>query len=127
MRVHPRARCVRLLLPLLCAAPALALPLGSLVHDGPVTPEQISLYLPVTGSLDNAATASVRYRAASASAWTIAHPLHRIRSEFSETAVPDAFAAVITGRPLPVWGDRRGNSPDPIPPAPPDGLKTRQR
>src|SRR5215475_7257414 len=30
---------------------AWALPLGALVHDGPATPEQISLLLPVTGTL----------------------------------------------------------------------------
>jgi len=43
----------------LCCADlnAAELPLGALRHDGPPTPEQISLYLPVTGRLDSSATA----------------------------------------------------------------------
>ena len=82
---------------LLWSAPSMALPLGALVHDGPATPEQLSLYLPVTGSLDTAATATVRYRPTLQSSWAIAHPLHRIRPEFTLATVADAFAGVITG------------------------------
>jgi hypothetical protein len=75
---------------------AVAQPLGSLVHDGPPTPEQISLYMPVTGTL-TATVATVRYRPTSGSIWSTAHPLFRIRPSFSPTPVADAFAGVITG------------------------------
>jgi hypothetical protein len=72
------------------------LPLGTLVSDGPATPEQIALFLPVTGTLAKTATASVRYKPASSSTWVTGHPMHRIRPEFALTpavgSVPDAFA-----------------------------------
>jgi hypothetical protein len=70
--------------------------LGTLVHDGPPTPEQMSLYLPVTGSV-SATVATVRYRPTSGSTWTTAHPLFRIRPSFTPDPVADAFAGVITG------------------------------
>lgn len=73
-----------------------AQPLGTLVHDGPPTPEQISLYMPVTGALaTNVGT--VRYRPTAGSTWATAHPLHRIRPAFTDASVADAFAGVITG------------------------------
>jgi chitodextrinase len=72
------------------------LPLGALTHDGPATPEQISLFLPVTGALSQTATATVRYRPTSSASWTTGHPMHRIRPTFSldpaTGSVPDAFA-----------------------------------
>lgn len=70
--------------------------LGTLIQDGPPTPEQISMYLPVTGTLA-ATTGAVRYRPTSGSNWTTAHPLFRIRPQFSDSPVADAFAGVITG------------------------------
>jgi hypothetical protein len=70
--------------------------LGALVHDGPVTPEQISMYLPVTGSLA-ATTGTVRYRATGSASWVEAHPIYRIRPSYTEISVADAFAGVITG------------------------------
>ena len=73
-----------------------AQPLGQLVHDGPPTPEQISMYMPVTGTLA-ATVATVRYRLTSGSTWTTAHPLFRIRPSFTPATVADAFAGVITG------------------------------
>src|SRR5215471_5892586 len=73
-----------------------SLPIGALVHDGPATPEQISLFLPVTGSLPQTATASVRYKPSSSASWTTGHPLFRIQPSFSASpdvgSVPDAFA-----------------------------------
>ena len=70
--------------------------MGALVHDGPATPEQISLFLPLTGSLPQTATAAVRYKPTSSSAWTTGHPLYRIQPAFSTVpvvgSVPDAFA-----------------------------------
>ena len=73
-----------------------SLPLGALVHDGPATPEQISLFLPVTGSLPQTASASVRYKPSSSATWTTGHPLFRIQPSFSSPpdvgSVPDAFA-----------------------------------
>jgi hypothetical protein len=78
------------LVALLCCAwtatsVAQSLPVGSLAHDGPATPEQLALHLPVTGSLPNTATASVRYRLVGAAGWTSGHPLFRVRPEFSNT------------------------------------------
>ena len=75
------------------------LPLGPLSHDGPSTPEQISLYLPVTGALDAAARATVRYRSSSDSSWIETHPLHRIQPANTAGKKPpaEAFAGIITG------------------------------
>jgi hypothetical protein len=74
------------------------MPLGELIHDGPPTPEQISLYLPVTGQLDEKAAAGVRYKRADGKDWLVAHPLHRIRPlHAAGKTPPDAFAGVITG------------------------------
>ena len=69
---------------------------GTLVHDGDATPEQISLFLPLTGVVATTATATCRYRVA-AGTWVTGHPLHRIRTAFSLTpgnggAVEDGFA-----------------------------------
>lgn len=71
--------------------------MGTLVHDGPATPEQISLWLPVTGSLPTTATTTCRYRAQGTSTWAAGHPLYRIRPSLSLTpddggAVQDGFA-----------------------------------
>jgi hypothetical protein len=78
------------------SASGTTLPLGALVHDGPATPEQISLFLPMTGALPQTATAVVRYKPTSSSTWTTGHPLYRIRPTFSTSpaigSVPDAFA-----------------------------------
>ena len=72
------------------------LPLGALVHDGPATPEQISLLLPVTGPLPQTATATVRYKPTGSPTWITGHPLYRIRPDLAQTpatgSVPDAFA-----------------------------------
>lgn len=77
------------------------LPLGALIHDGPATPEQLSLFLPITGSLPQSATAAVRYKATDSSNWTTGHSLHRIRPEFSATpgfgSVQEGFAWPIIG------------------------------
>lgn len=70
--------------------------LGTLVRDGPATPEQIAMYLPVTGSLA-ATVATARYRPTGGSTWTTGHPLYRIRPNFTPETVADAFAGVITG------------------------------
>lgn len=71
-------------------------PLGDLQHDGPATPEQIALYLPITGELDLAAVAAVRYH--DGIAWRQAHPLVRQRPEFAPSSNPHpepAFAGMI--------------------------------
>jgi hypothetical protein len=73
-----------------------SLAIGDLTHDGPATPEQISLYLPVTGNLTDAATATVRYKQAGSGPWMTGHSLLRIHPEFSQSPavgnVQDAFA-----------------------------------
>lgn len=72
------------------------LPVGALTHDGPATPEQLSLFIPVTGSLPQTATATVRYKATSSGTWLTGHPLYRLQTSYSETpptrVIPDAFA-----------------------------------
>lgn len=68
-----------------------ALPVGTLVRDGPATPEQIALYLPVTGALASDAAAQCRFKLSNLSNWSICHPLHRV----SEASAPDAFAWTI--------------------------------
>jgi hypothetical protein len=80
------------------AATGGVLPLGALAHDGPATPEQISLILPVTNTsaLPQTATATVRYKPTGSSTWITGHPLYRIRPDLSlppdAGSVPDAFA-----------------------------------
>lgn len=75
------------------------IPVGTLIHDGPATPEQLALYLPVTGSLSQTATTSVRYREVGDVSWTTGHPLYRIQPNLSNTppvgTVDDAFAWTI--------------------------------
>ncbi len=72
------------------------LPLGVLIHDGPATPEQISLYLPVTGALDESLVAHVRYKKQGTEEWKQAHPLHRIRPADTAGAKPEpAYAGVV--------------------------------
>lgn len=77
-------------------ATAQSLPIGALAQDGPPTPEQIALVVPVTGSLPTTATAAVRYRAAGAATWVTGHALYRVRPSFSNTpavgSVTDVFA-----------------------------------
>lgn len=74
----------------------ITLPIGTLTHDGPATPEQISLFLPITGNLPQTAVATVRYKVSGQSLWHTGHPLYRIRPSMSDTPdvgiVPDAFA-----------------------------------
>ena len=76
-------------------------PVGALAHDGPATPEQLALRIPVTGSLPNTATANVRYRLATSANWLDGHPMFRIRPNFSTTpgvgSVTDDFAWTIIG------------------------------
>ena len=77
------------------------LPVGALAHDGPATPEQIALVLPVTGTLPQTATATVRYKQTSSAQWITGHPLYRVRPGFSVTpqaggAIQDVFAWPIT-------------------------------
>jgi hypothetical protein len=55
------------------------------------TPEQISLYAPVTGVVDRGVFATVRYRLATDEAYSQAHPLIRI----DPGGTNDAFAGVI--------------------------------
>src|SRR5690242_6908740 len=93
---------------LLCSAAIAAeaknagkLAIGELAHDGPPTPEQLSLIIPITGELPQTTTATVRYKPAKDSKWTVGHPLYRIRPEFTEKpavgTVPNAFAWPILG------------------------------
>ncbi len=70
---------------------------AALVHDGPATPEQLSIFIP--SSLPTTASATVRYRKVGSSTWIVGHPLHRIRPSFADggMTVEDGFAWPIIG------------------------------
>ncbi len=72
-------------------------PAQTLVHDGPATPEQLSLFIP--SSLPITAAATVRYRKVGNPAWITGHPLHRIRPDYADSGMPvqDGFAWPIIG------------------------------
>ena len=78
------------------------LPLGTLIHDGPATPEQLSLYLPVTGPLPQTAVATVQYKKTNSSTWITGHPLFRIQPGYDADLSAsgnsaDAFAWPLIG------------------------------
>lgn len=73
---------------------------GTLVVDGGATPEQLALFLPLTGTVATTATAACQYRVQGAGSWTPGHPLYRIRTGFAPTpgeggAIEDGFAWTI--------------------------------
>jgi hypothetical protein len=70
---------------------------AALLHDGPSTPEQLSIFIP--SSLPTTASATVRFRKVGSSTWNVGHPLHRIRPGFADTGmtVEDGFAWPIIG------------------------------
>ena len=70
---------------------------ATLIHDGPATPEQLSLFIP--SSLPIEATATVRYRKVGSATWIVGHPLHRIRPGFADSrmTVEDGFAWPMIG------------------------------
>jgi hypothetical protein len=70
---------------------------ATLFHDGPATPEQLSIFIP--SSLPPEATATVRYRKVGSSTWIVGHPLHRIRPGFADSrmTVEDGFAWPMIG------------------------------
>ncbi|MEO0425292.1 MAG: hypothetical protein AAF184_23350 [Pseudomonadota bacterium] len=78
-----------------------AINVGTLQHDGPATPEQLSLLLPITGATDAGTSAAVRYKEQSASDWIEAHSLYRIQPSATNAPavgeVLDAFAWPIIG------------------------------
>lgn len=77
--------------------PARQLPVGDLVQDAQ-TPEQIALYLPITGALDESYKAAVRFRLAPTGSWKAAPELWRIEPEYAApVVVEEAFAGVIFG------------------------------
>ena len=82
-------------------AAAQGLAVGDLLHDGPATPEQISLLIPVTGTLAQNALATVRYRRIGSSTWSEGHPLYRIQPQYSNSPaigeVTDDFAWPVLG------------------------------
>ena len=78
------------------AANAQTLSIGSLVHDGPPTPEQLSLVIPITGTVSGSTTATVRYRQSGTTAWQTGHPMYMVQpgESFSPSVgqVRDEFA-----------------------------------
>jgi hypothetical protein len=70
---------------------------ATILHDGPATPEQLSLFIP--SSLPPEAMATVRYRKVGSSTWIVGHPLHRIRPGFADSrmTVEDGFAWPMIG------------------------------
>lgn len=87
-----------LLVLVMCAGYGLAaeLPLGEIKHDGPPTPEQICVYIPVKGELSHDCKATVRYKKGDAE-WKEGHPLHRIRPKNTSgrKKPADAFAGAV--------------------------------
>ena len=76
-------------------APA-SINVGTLSQDA-VTPEQIALYLPTTGAVDQATTATVEYRISGAGVYLDAQPLWRIQPQYTSATPADAFSGVIFG------------------------------
>lgn len=70
---------------------------GSLRQDGPPTPEQIALYVPLDGSVTEMLRAEVRYSKEGAS--SVAHPLFLIQPRYAVggASLRPALAGVITG------------------------------
>lgn len=79
--------------------PVVVVLIGDLAHDGPATPEHVSLILPVDAGLPLDARASVRYH--DGLQWREAHPLVRQRPDLSPYAkdalAAPGFAGVISG------------------------------
>lgn len=76
-----------------------SLPIGALSQDA-VTPEQISLFLPFTGVVDDNAVASVEYKLTTSSTWLNAQPMWRILDQYAGVdgraqGVVDSFATTI--------------------------------
>ncbi len=63
------------------------------------TPEQIGLYLPVTGAIATQSKVTVRSKVAGSSAWQVAHPLLRVDPASVASGAPvapvDAFAGTV--------------------------------
>ena len=78
---------------------------GALQHDGPATPEQLSIWLPFTGTgsptygVPLTVRATVRYRQAGSSTWKIGHEMSRIKPE---QAQPGTAGAVTPGFSWPI-------------------------
>jgi hypothetical protein len=69
------------------------LPVGDIALDGPATPEQAALYLPVTDTLPFTATATLRVKPALSGTWGEGHNLYRIRQAYTSVTLGyDAFA-----------------------------------
>jgi len=75
--------------------------IAALQHAGPATPEQISMWLPFTGSVPTTVTATVRYRQAGTTTWITGHPMSRVRPEIAQ---PGTAGAVTPGFSWPILG-----------------------
>jgi hypothetical protein len=88
----------------------MAINVGTLALDGPETPHQLAMILPITGTTDSDAVATCRYRKrntaspstlSQSGSWVTAHNLYRIRTDLSDTpsvgSVENAFAWTIIG------------------------------
>lgn len=81
--------------------------IAALQHDGPATPEQLSLWLPFTGTgsptygVPLTVSAAVRYRQAGSSTWITGHAMSRIKPEQSQ---PGTAGAVTPGFSWPILG-----------------------
>lgn len=81
------------------AAGLLERALAPLAQDGPATPEQISLVMPILAEPGERLGTTVRYAADGEEQWREAHPLFRVHPEFAAKGhrVDEVFAGVITG------------------------------
>jgi len=94
------------------AAGLLERALAPLAQDGPATPEQISLVMPILAEPGERLGTTVRYAADGEEQWREAHPLFRVHPEFAAKGhrVDEVFAGVIT--PMPPAGPRRRSPPE---------------
>jgi len=63
-----------------------SLAVGTLVHDGPATPEQISLFLPITGRCADGDGRPCATGQTGSATWNTGHPMYRIRPTMTEGA-----------------------------------------
>lgn len=75
---------------------------GQLVHDGPATPHQLSLFVPFTGPVPDVVQSTVRYKKHADTQWNEGPRMHRIIPERAEST-PNFGARVPNNLPAFAW------------------------